>query len=91
MKIDQEINGVIRNNLKLIITAKGETLSTIAKKLDMQYSMLFKRLSSDYSQTLDIAFVIAICNILNVKLSDVVPNLPCNPKKSTKITIELKG
>lgn len=91
MKIDQEINGVIRNNLKLIITAKGETLSTIAKKLDMQYSMLFKRLSSDYSQTLDIAFVIAICNILDVKLSDVVPNLPCNPKKSTKITIELKG
>ncbi len=91
MKIDQEINGVIRNNLKLIITAKGETLSTIAKKLDMQYSMLFKRLSSDYSQTLDIAFVIAICNILDVKLSDVVPNFPCNPKKSTKITIELKG
>lgn len=91
MKIDQEINGVIRNNLKLIITAKGETLSTIAKKLDMQYSMLFKRLSSDYSQTLDITFVIAICNILDVKLSDVVPNLPCNPKKSTKITIELKG
>ena len=91
MKINQEINGVIRDNLKLIITAKGETLSTIAKKLDMQYSMLFKRLSSDYSQTLDIAFVIAICNILDVKLSDVIPNLSCNPKKSTKITIELKG
>lgn len=91
MKIDQEVNSVIRTNLKLVITAKGESMATIAKKMGMGYSMFFKRMTSEYSQALDIAFVIAVCNILDVKISDVLPNLPCNPKKSTKITIELKG
>ena len=91
MKIDQEVNSIIRANLKVIITVKGETMNTIAKKMGMSYSMFFKRMSSDYSLSLDIAFVIAVCNILDVKISDVLPNLPCNPKKSTKITIELKG
>ena len=91
MKIDQEVNSVIRANLKLIITAKGETMTTIAKKMGMEYSMFFKRMTSGYSHALDIAFVIAVCNILGVKISDVLPNLPCNPKESTKITIELKG
>lgn len=32
MKIDQEVNSIIRANLKVIITAKGETMVTIAKK-----------------------------------------------------------
>ena len=91
MKIDQEVNSIIRANLKVIIAAKGESMATIAKKMGVEYSMFFKRMSSDYSLSLDIAFVIAVCNILDVKISDVLPNLPCNPKKSTKITIELKG
>ena len=87
MKIDQEVNSIIRANLKVIIAAKGESMATIAKKMGVEYSMFFKRMSSDYSLSLDIA----VCNILDVKISDVLPNLPCNPKKSTKITIELKG
>ena len=91
MKIDQKVNNIIRANLKVIITAKGESMASIAKKMGVEYSMFFKRMSSDYSLSLDIAFVIAVCNILDVKISDVLPNLPCNPKKSTKITIELKG
>ena len=56
MKIDQEVNGIIRTNLKVIITAKGETMATIAKKMGMQYSMFFKRMASGYSQAFRYCF-----------------------------------